>query len=122
LANLIVKSTLTLSHRTVVVRRWHNDQGSVQRSALPAGCACGYDDEDAGNTAAFLASRQPKRLDTLIASALLVLLIAGWVMNFVSVGQLSLGLGLHRAQPLVTPDRHFAERAYSVSSSLAAST
>ena len=54
----------------------------------------GHDGEVAGNgTAVFLASRQTKRGDTLIASALLVLLIAGWVMNFVSVRQLSLGLG-----------------------------
>ena len=54
----------------------------------------GHDGEDAGNgMARVLASRQPKRCDTLIASALLVLLIAGWVMNFVSVKQLSLGLG-----------------------------
>jgi len=54
----------------------------------------GHDDEDAGNgTAAYQASRQPKRCDTLIASALLGLLIAGWAMNFVSVRQFSLGLG-----------------------------
>ena len=64
-------------------------------SALRNGAAlAGHDDEDAGNgTATYLASRQPKRCDTLIASALLVLLIAGWVMNFDSVRQLSLGLG-----------------------------
>jgi hypothetical protein len=54
----------------------------------------GHDSEDAGNgTAAYLASRQPKRCDTLIASALLAVLIVGWVMNFVTVRQLSLGLG-----------------------------
>ena len=54
----------------------------------------GQDGEDADNgTAAFLASHQPKRCDTLIASALLALLIVGWAMNFVSVRQLSLGLG-----------------------------
>jgi hypothetical protein len=35
-----------------------------------------------------LASRRPKRSDTLIASAVLVALIAGWVMNFVSLKQL----------------------------------
>ena len=59
----------------------------------------GHDGEDAGNgTASLLASRQPKRCDTLIASALLVLLIAGWAMNFVSVRQLSLGLGSFIAQ------------------------
>lgn len=54
----------------------------------------GHDGEDAGNgTAEFIASRQPKRCDTLIATALLAVLIAGWVMNFVSVRQLSIGLG-----------------------------
>jgi hypothetical protein len=78
----------------------HNDQkegpkGAFNVSALRNGAAlAGHDGEDAGNgTARFLASRQPKRCDTLIASTLLVLLIAGWVMNFVSVRQLSLGLG-----------------------------
>ena len=54
----------------------------------------GHDDEGAANgTASLLAARRPKRCDTLIASALLVVLIAGWVMNFVSIRQLSLGLG-----------------------------
>jgi hypothetical protein len=54
----------------------------------------GHDDEDAGNgTARVLASRHPKRCDTLIASTVLGLLIAGWVLNFVSIRQLSLGLG-----------------------------
>jgi hypothetical protein len=63
-------------------------------SALRNHALAGHDGEDAGNgTAVSIASRQPKRCDTLIASALLVLLIAGWVMNFVSVRQLSLGLG-----------------------------
>ena len=64
-------------------------------SALRNGAAlAGHDGEDAGNgTAGFIASRQPKRSDTLIASAVLVVLIAGWVMNFVSVRQLSVGLG-----------------------------
>jgi predicted Co/Zn/Cd cation transporter (cation efflux family) len=38
------------------------------------------------------ASGCAKRSDTLIASAVLVALIAGWVMNFVSVKQLALGL------------------------------
>jgi hypothetical protein len=99
--NLIVKSVLTLSQ----LERWscedgHNDQkerpkGAFNVSALRNHAAlAGHDDEDAGNgTATLVASRQPKRCDTLIASALLVLLIAGWVMNFVSVRQLSLGLG-----------------------------
>jgi hypothetical protein len=54
----------------------------------------GHDDEGAANgTACLLASRRPMRCDTLIASTLLVVLIAGWVMNFVSIRQLTLGLG-----------------------------
>jgi hypothetical protein len=54
----------------------------------------GHDGEDAGNgTMGFIASRQAKRGDTLIATALLAVLIAGWVMNFVSVKDVSLGLG-----------------------------
>lgn len=53
----------------------------------------GHDGEDAGNgTTGFIASRQAKRGDTLIATALLAVLIAGWVMNFVSFRDLSLGL------------------------------
>lgn len=43
--------------------------------------------------AGLLAVHRPKRCDTLIASALLVLLLAGWVMNFVSIKQMSMGLG-----------------------------
>jgi hypothetical protein len=66
-----------------------------------AALAC-HDGEDAGNGTAMLnASRQPKRCDTLIATAVLALLVAGWVMNFVSVRQLSAGLGsliAHAAQ------------------------
>ena len=59
----------------------------------PAALA-GHDDEVAGNgTAAVAASRQTKRGDTLIASAVLALLIAGWILNFASVRQLSLELG-----------------------------
>jgi hypothetical protein len=40
----------------------------------------------------YLASRRAERCDTLIASALLVALLAGWIMNFVSVKQLAGGL------------------------------
>lgn len=39
-----------------------------------------------------LASCRAKRGDTLIASAVLAALIAGWIMNFVSVRQLAQGL------------------------------
>ena len=39
-----------------------------------------------------LAARRTERRDRLVASALLAALILGWVANFVSVKQLSLGL------------------------------
>jgi hypothetical protein len=39
-----------------------------------------------------LAARRTERRDRLVASALLAALIIGWVANFVSVKQLSLGL------------------------------
>jgi hypothetical protein len=48
-----------------------------------------------------LAARRTERRDRLIASALLLALLAGWLLNFVSVKQLSLGLGsflAHAAQ------------------------
>ena len=45
-----------------------------------------------------LAARRTERRDRLIASALLLALLAGWVLNFVSVKQLSLGLGDFLAQ------------------------
>ena len=40
-----------------------------------------------------LAARRTERRDRLVASALLAALIVGWVANFISVKQLSLGLG-----------------------------
>jgi hypothetical protein len=40
-----------------------------------------------------LAARRTERRDRLIASALLLALLAGWVLNFVSFNQLSLSLG-----------------------------
>ena len=39
-----------------------------------------------------LAARRTERRDRLVASALLAALIIGWVANFISVKQLSLGL------------------------------
>src|SRR3977135_1838952 len=45
-----------------------------------------------------LTARRTERRDRLIASALLLALLAGWVLNFVSVKQLSLGLGDFLAQ------------------------
>lgn len=46
-----------------------------------------------GASAGRLAMPRAGRCDTLIASVVLVLLIAGWALNFVSVKQLTLGLG-----------------------------
>jgi hypothetical protein len=40
-----------------------------------------------------LAARRTERRDRLIASALLLALLAGWALNFVSVKELSLNLG-----------------------------
>ena len=40
-----------------------------------------------------LAARRTERRDRLIACALLVALLAGWALNFVSVKELSLNLG-----------------------------
>jgi hypothetical protein len=64
-------------------------------SALRNHAALAGHDGDAGNgTTGFHASRHAKRGDTIIASAVLAVLIAGWVMNFVSVRQLSLGISI----------------------------
>jgi hypothetical protein len=40
-----------------------------------------------------LAARRPERVDTLVAFALLAMLLAGWMLNFAIVKQLTLGLG-----------------------------
>ncbi len=40
-----------------------------------------------------LAARRTERRDRLIAGALLVALLAGWALNFVSVKDLSVGVG-----------------------------
>jgi len=53
-----------------------------------------------GATSAFLETRRAGRRDTLIASAVLVLLLAGWALNFVSVKQLTLGLGSYLVHTL----------------------
>ena len=48
-----------------------------------------------------LAARRTERRDRVIACAVLVALRAGWVLNFVSVRQLSVGIGdflAHAAQ------------------------
>ena len=46
-----------------------------------------------GEPRGMLAARRTERRDRLVASALLAALIVGWVANFISVKQLSLGLG-----------------------------
>jgi hypothetical protein len=40
-----------------------------------------------------ITARRTERRDRLIASALLMALLAGWALNFVSVKELSLNLG-----------------------------
>lgn|GEM_PF-2612167 len=40
-----------------------------------------------------LGSLRPKRSDTLIATAVLAALIAGWITNFISLKQLTTSLG-----------------------------
>ena len=45
-----------------------------------------------GQPTGMLAARRTERRDRLVASALLAALIIGWVANFISVKQLSLGL------------------------------
>jgi hypothetical protein len=50
-----------------------------------------------------LAARRTERRDRLIASAVLLALLAGWALNFVSVRQLTLGLGSLLAH---SPARH----------------
>jgi hypothetical protein len=48
-----------------------------------------------------IAARRTERRDRLVACALLVALLAGWALNFVSVRELSLSLGgflAHAAQ------------------------
>ena len=44
-----------------------------------------------GQPKGMLAARRTERRDRLVASALLAALIIGWVANFISVKQLSLG-------------------------------
>jgi hypothetical protein len=48
----------------------------------------------------YLATRRAKRGDTLIASVVLVLLLAGWLMNFVGPRQLTEGVGSFIAHKL----------------------
>lgn len=71
-----------MGHRTVLVQ--HDREAFAGKAALATRTISG----------GLLAAHRPKRCDTVIASTLLVLLLAGWVMNFVSVKQVSLGLGI----------------------------
>jgi hypothetical protein len=91
--NLIVKSAMTLTGRQEARAKLEkNDQRERPVvSALLEEAAVAQRDRP---SASLSASGRPKRSDTLIASAVLVALIAGWVMNFVSLKQLSLGFGL----------------------------
>jgi len=50
-----------------------------------------------------LAARRTERRDRLIASAVLLALLAGWALNFASVKELTLGFGSLLAQ---MPARH----------------
>jgi hypothetical protein len=62
----------------------------VSSSALHAQAACV---PRRSASRGMLAARRTERRDRLIASALLLALLAGWALNFISVKQLSVGLG-----------------------------
>jgi hypothetical protein len=61
-----------------VVSVMHADVAMAPRRSAPRG---------------MLAARRTERRDRLIASALALALLAGWVLNFVSVKELSVDLG-----------------------------
>jgi hypothetical protein len=88
--NRIVKSSAVLSkHQDVRDRLPEKHQGRSIVSALHSQAAiAGRRSEPSGK----LAARRTERRDRLVASALLAALIIGWVANFISVKQLSLGL------------------------------
>jgi len=88
--NRIVKSSAVLSkHQDACERLPEKHQGRSIVSALHAQAAtAGRRSEPSGR----LAARRTERRDRLVASALLAALIIGWVANFISVKQLSLGL------------------------------
>jgi hypothetical protein len=60
----------------------------------------GQDESEAGTRTTFGVACQGRRGDTLIATTLLVLLIAGWVTNFVSIKDLSVGFSSLIAQAM----------------------
>jgi hypothetical protein len=90
--NPIVKSAASLSgpQRAGAKLRENDHKGAFAVSALEERAVIAPKASASWN---MLASRGPKPSDTLIASAVLAALIAGWVMNFVSVKQLSSRLG-----------------------------
>jgi hypothetical protein len=89
--NLIVKSQSLLSRRQHTSCEDHRNQQSRR-------CDAGIDEDRAGiegkdtMQGAYPTSRRTERYDTLIASTLLVALIAGWVFNFVSLKQVTIRL------------------------------
>ena len=56
--------------------------------------------QGSGRSGGTLARPRAERRDTIIASAVLVLLIAGWTLNFVSLKQLTAELGVYLAHAL----------------------
>jgi hypothetical protein len=89
--NRIVKSSLILSRRQGARGKlYEKNLGRSIVSALHSQAAiAGRRHQPKG----MLAARRTERRDRLVASALLAALIMGWVANFISVKQLSLGLG-----------------------------
>jgi len=88
--NRIVKSSAILSsHQEAPGKLLEKHQGRSIVSALHAQAAIARRRNQPGG---LLAARRTERRDRLVASALLAALIIGWVANFVSVKQLSLGL------------------------------
>jgi hypothetical protein len=88
--NRIVKSSTILSrHQEASGKLSEKHQGRSIVSALHAQAAIARRQGEPGGK---LAARRTERRDRLVASALLAALIVGWVANFVSVKQLSLGL------------------------------
>jgi hypothetical protein len=89
--NRIVKSSAILSsHQEAPGKLLEKHQGRSIVSALHVQAAIARRRNQPGG--GMLAARRTERRDRLVASALLAALIIGWVANFVSVKQLSLGL------------------------------
>jgi hypothetical protein len=84
-ARMLYKSIKSISGRSVVSSALHAQAAYMPRRSASRG---------------LLAARRTERRDRLIASALLLALLAGWALNFVSVKQLSLNLGDFLAQAI----------------------